>query len=134
MMELTEDFMKLIQIAIIIVGVLAIFFTFIQYNILVTEDKAEREAITFGNYLLKSGCLTYDNTKSLFYEEKLDTIDQSCFNYHHGAVTIELLDGSKSWYYEITSPVLGGDFDFIVSVVMNDASKSIKPALMKVEL
>jgi len=131
MMELTEDFMKLLQISITVVGVLALFFTYIQYNIIVTQDQAEREAAIFGNYLLKSSCLTYQDTKSLFSEEKLNTVNKECFNYHRGEITVELLDGTKSWTYEITSPSMGGKAEFIVSVRQ---STGIKAAKLTVEL
>ena len=33
MTELTEDFLKLLQIAIVIAGILAVFLIYIQYNI-----------------------------------------------------------------------------------------------------
>ena len=130
MMELTEDFLKLLEITITVVGVLAIFFTYIQYNIIVSQDEAERQAIIFGNYLLKSSCLT-DGTKSLFLETKLDSATQDCFNYHQGKITIELLDETKSWTYQITNPLVG-KAEFIVSVRMTGGS--IKPAKMTVEM
>ena len=45
MMELTEDFLKLLQIALIVVGVLAIYFSYISYNVIIDSRGAEREAI-----------------------------------------------------------------------------------------
>jgi hypothetical protein len=132
MMELTEDFLKLLQIAFIVTGVLAIFFTYIQYNIFVNQDKAQREAIIFGNYLLTSDCLTYENTKGLFSEGNLDTAYPACFNYNQGKITVELLDGTDSWEYEITEPSMGGEANFIVSVRLTNSN--VKAAKMTVEL
>lgn len=131
MMELSEDFLKLLQIAIIVVGVLAIFFTYIQYNILVIEDKAGREAIVLGNYLLKSNCIAYENTKGLFSEEKLNNLDVACLDYDRGFITINLLDETRAWTFKISDPTLGGVADFYVSVKMGE---EVKPAKMVVEL
>ena len=51
-MELTEDFLKLLQIGFIVTGVLAIFFTYISYDVIVSANQAERNAISLGNSLL----------------------------------------------------------------------------------
>jgi len=134
MMELTEDFLKLLQIAFIVTGVLAIFFTYVQYNIFVTQNRAEREAIILGNFLLSSEYLTYSNTKSLFSEEKLESIDPSSFNYPYGSVKVGLLEdiGIGPWEFEIETSDLGGKADFTVAVKLKTGE--IKIASMSVEL
>jgi len=135
-MELTEDFLKLLQIALVVVGVLAIFFSYINYNIIVEARGAEREALILGNSLLSSDCLTYSDTKSLFSEDKLINMqsDLSCLKkqYPYGAVKIELNDLTSKWQIDIGSFDLGGEAKFDVVVRMN--SGIIKPALMVVKV
>jgi hypothetical protein len=132
MMELTENFIKLLQLALVVTGVLSIFFTYIQYNLLVNQDQAGREAIILGNYLLDNKCLTYHGMKSLFDEAKLETATAGCFNYPHGSFKVELLDSSADkWSFEITENKRGGTASFTVSVMMKDTGE-VKPARMTV--
>ena len=129
-MELTEDFLKLLQIALVVVGVLAIFFSYINYNIIVEAREAEREALILGNSLLSSNCLTYSDIKSLFSEDKLINMqsDPSCLKkqYPYGAVKVE------QWQFEIGSFNLGGEAKFNVAV--RKTTGEIKPALMTVKV
>jgi hypothetical protein len=87
MFEFTEDFLKLLQIALIVVGLLGVFLTFISYNITVVHSETEREAFVLGNAILSSSCIT-DGTKGLFIESKLNTVDPSCFKYYQGNIKI----------------------------------------------
>ena len=59
MEELSEDFLKLLQMALLVVGVLSIFFIFISYNFTVSSNEADREAYVLGDALLSEKCLTY---------------------------------------------------------------------------
>lgn len=133
MMELTEDFIKLLQLALVITGVLSIFFTYIQYNLFVNQDEAGREAIILGNYIMDNKCLTYQGMKSLFDEAKLDTADATCFNYPYGSFKVEFLDVSvtKSWSIMLYDMKRGSSAKFIVSVVMKDTGE-VKPARLTV--
>jgi hypothetical protein len=78
--ELTATFVKLVQIGLVIVGALAIFFTFIEYEIFVYENSLEREAYLLGNAVLSSNCFT-NGVKGVLVQNKLDNYDISCFNY-----------------------------------------------------
>jgi len=135
MMDLTENFLKLIQIALVVVGALALFFSYINYNITVDARSAEREALILGNALLSSDCLTYSDTKSLFSEDKLINMqtDSSCLKkqYPYGNVKVELQDSTAKWQIDIGPTNLGGESKFNVAV-RNATSGIIKPALMTV--
>lgn len=135
MMKLSEFFSKLLQIALIVVGVLAIFFTYVSYNIIISQSEAEREATILGNSLLSSDCLIYSNTKNLFSDEKLDNMvaDSSCFKYPYGVVEIGLLDLTNNWVFEIGTTDLGGEREFDVAV-RNSITGERKPALMVVRV
>lgn len=78
--ELTATFVKLIQIGLVIVGALAIFFTYIQYEINVNQNSIERETYYLGNALLSSNCLT-DGTKGVLVKSKIENFDKTCFSY-----------------------------------------------------
>jgi hypothetical protein len=136
MMELTEDFLKLIQIALIVVGALSIFFTYVTYNIIIRSNEAEREALVLGNALLSSDCLIYSDTRSLFSQDKLINMgsDPSCLKYPYGSVTVELVNAIPPhyWSFKIKDPVLDGEADFSVAVRLNTGE--IKQALMKVKV
>jgi len=110
-MEITEDFLKILQLAVIILGVIGIFFTYIYYNVIVNSESKQREAVVLGDALLGSTCLTetYFNTpmKGLFLESKLDSFSTSCVNFPDGQVNIKLLDGSKSWSFQFSSTLSG---------------------------
>lgn len=103
-MELTEDFLKMLSIAISVVGILGIFFIFLQYNIVVEVDETHRAAVSLGDSLLANPCLTEIEIingkeypiKGLFSESKLDSY-ADCINYDRGDITIKYLDSSKTW-------------------------------------
>jgi hypothetical protein len=78
--ELTATFVKLVQVGLVIIGALAIFFTYIEYEIIVYQSSAERESYVLGNALLSSNCLT-DGTKGLLIQSKLEFFDKNCFKY-----------------------------------------------------
>lgn len=78
--ELTATFVKLLQIGIVIIGALAIFFTYIQYEIDVYQSSIERDTYFLGNALLSSNCLT-DGTKGVLIQSKIENFDSSCFVY-----------------------------------------------------
>lgn len=139
MMELTEDFLKLLQIAVVVVGVLGLYFSYVSYNVTVSTREAQRGALMLGNSLLSSDCLTYYDIKSLFSEEKLNDSqnDPSCLKreYPYGLVEVDLQDSSVSpnkWQFAIGSDNMGGESTTIVAVKMN--SGEIKPAYMVVKV
>ena len=78
--ELTATFVKLVQIGLVVVGALAIFFTYINYEIMVYQSSVERESYLLGNSLMASNCFT-DGTKGLFIQSKLDFLQKNCFLY-----------------------------------------------------
>jgi len=135
MMELTEDFLRALQLALFIIGVLAIFFIFISYSITVYASDAEKRVFVLGNILLSSPCLTDSNVKSLFSNKKLDqmVIDSSCINYPDGSVSVTLLDGSTSWIFNFGTSTLGKKARFAVNV-KNMTTSEIKPAEMVVTI
>ncbi len=144
MMELTEDFVKWMQIAIAVVGILTIFLLFVSYNIKILHSELERETYYLGDHLLGSKCLTLTDgsnvIKSKFSESKLDTIeaDPSCINYPKGEVIIELINcGSHpncDWIFDLNPAATyeGQSAIFILAVKMNDGS--IEPARMTVTM
>lgn len=129
MAGLEENFMMLVNTATIVCGTLAIFFAFVYYQITVDVSHNQREAYTFGNMILSSDCLTYQNTKALFSQGKLDAIDPTCFKYSHGNVTISLLDSSNKWSFKLGSDS-GLKAEFIVAVKLSTGE--VKPANMTV--
>ncbi len=134
-MELTEDFLKLMEIAIIVAGVLSIFFTYINYNIIVSNKGAEREAFVLGNALLSSDCLTLNNTKGLFSQEKIELMvrDSSCFKYPYGVVEISVVDGSiPPWEFSLGGLKLGGEAEFLVLIKLNNNKNKIARMVVKV--
>lgn len=136
MMEFTEDFLKLVQIALVVVGALSIFFTYVSYNILIKTNEANREATLLGNILLASDCLTYQNNVGLFEESKLIAMsaNSSCLKYPYGSVSIDLVDviPSQNWDFEVNAPVLNGEENFYISVKLNDGK--VEKALMVVKV
>jgi hypothetical protein len=127
MMELTEDFVKLLTIAFTVAGVLSIFFIFISYDIVVQHSAAEREANIVGDALLSDKCLTELDPngyaiKSLFLEEKLDNLQTSCIKYYKIKFTIE--SATKSWEFEIGTP---GEISATFDVAIKTLSGEIKP-------
>lgn len=141
-MELTENFLKLLQIAFIVIGLLTIFLIFIQYSVTVIHNEAKREAYVLGDALLASECLALTNNgnvvKALFSKEKLDIIesDSSCIKYPNVKVDIELINCGThpncGWSFELNGPYKGEDANFILAIKMND--NSIEPARMVVTI
>lgn len=134
MFELTEDFLKLLQIAFTVVGLLAIFLTFVTYNITIVHDEASREAFILGNSILSSDCIT-DGKKGFFIESKLDAATPSCFNYDKGAIEITIPETGQAWNFNlgdsstgVTSPL------FNVVVKLDASSNEIKMAEMVVRM
>ena len=138
MMELSEDFIKLLQMAFLVVGTLTIFLIFIQYNITLIQNEARREAFVVGDALLGSKCLAekYNNyvIKGLLSEEKMNEIksDTSCIKYIDYEVNITLSDESKVWFFNLGVPKRGGEAEFIIAV--NLTNGEIKPANMTVRV
>jgi hypothetical protein len=143
MMELSEDFIKFIQLGLTVVGILTIFLMFISYNVNLLHDKTEREVYVLGDYLIASRCLaSIDNNnviKGLWEETKLTTVesDSSCINYPKGMVNVSLINcGARpkcKWNFEFsTGPYIGKNANFTVAIEMNDGS--IEPATMMVTL
>ncbi len=143
MMELSEDFIKFIQIGLTVVGILTIFLLFISYNVNLLHDKTEREVYVLGDYLTASSCLaSIDGNnviKGLWEETKLTTVehDPSCINYPKGMVNINLINCGThtkcNWDFEFsTGTYVGTTANFTVAIEMNDGS--IEPAKMMVTL
>jgi len=136
MFDMSENLLTLIQIALVVIGVLGLYFSFIGYNITVQARDVEREAMIIGNFLLSSSCLTYSDTKSLFDETKLDNMkaDSSCLQQQHlfGVVIVNLDGSSKNWPIEITPIVTGKTADFIVAVRMNSGETRIATMVVKI--
>jgi len=140
MEELSEDFLKLLQLAILVVGVLSIFFIFISYNFTVLSNEAQREAHVLGDALLSDVCLTYtsDNkpVKALFTENKLDAAqsDPSCVKYPNGRIDILILDcggyPNCDWSINIGPHDIGEQAIFHVAVRLD--SDDVKLARMTV--
>jgi len=108
MFELTEDFIKMLQTAFLIIGTLSIFLIFISYDIDVFNDESRREALLMVEALLTDNCLTVNKNnkpvKALFSAEKLDEVvsDPICLSYDYGIIEVELLDGSReSWVIDL---------------------------------
>jgi hypothetical protein len=143
-MELSEDFIKFIQLGLTVVGILTIFLLFISYNVNLLHDKTEREVYVLGDYLMASKCLaSIDGNnviKGLLEETKLTTIesDSSCINYPNGMVNVSLIScGTRpkcKWNFEFKpgATYIGKSANFTVAIEMNDGS--IEPAKMMVTL
>ncbi|MBU3904564.1 MAG: hypothetical protein KJ906_00235 [Nanoarchaeota archaeon] len=155
-MELTEDFLKLITIAIAIVGVLSIFFIFIQYNVIICYEDSHKTAVVLGDTLLSNGCLVETDVsgypiKGLFLESKINSLktggEGACdIKSDAGTITIQLLenlDTENLWIYTI-GPSLGrvvstekcvakdATANYVVAIKMIDGE--VKLANMKVKL
>jgi len=139
-MELTEDFIKMLQIAFLIIGIMSIFLIFVNYNISVFNDEARRESVILLESLLSNNCLTVVRdgrpVKSLFSSEKLDQVvlDSSCIKYNYGKIKIELLDKSKPpWVIDLGSSNKDVETEpFIVAIDLKD--EGVKPGKITVSL
>jgi hypothetical protein len=140
MEELSDDFINLVQLGLLIVGVLAIFFIFISYNFNITSNDANREAYTLGDALLSNEYLADENNgklvKALFLESKLDSLVPTDINYPNGKVDITLLDCGSSptchWSITLGPYGKGGQAFFHVAIKMN--SGEVKMAIMTVNI
>ena len=127
--ELTATFVKLVQIGLVIVGALAIFFTFIEYEIYVYQSSQERETYFFGNALISSNCLT-NGMKGFLIQTKIDNFDKSCFMY--------------SGKFKVTSPSYSKEIELVpkasytsnatFSAVIELNTGQIEPAKLEVFL
>jgi hypothetical protein len=136
MMDLSENLLKLIQIALIVVGVLSIYFNFVDYNITVQAKTNERQAISISNFLLSSSCLTFEDTKSLFDESKLDDQDGTiqCIkeSYIEAYVQIKLDGSSESWSFDSGYSNTGDQSS--TNVIVMTTSGAQRPAILVVKL
>ncbi len=139
-MELTEDFLKLLMIGVAVVGILGIFFIFVQYNIIIEFDGQKRDAIAFGDTLLANPCLAQEEIvngktylkKGLLSEDKLDDDVINCINNGLGKVTITYLDNSKSWPFEFSEPV--SEINIIYFTYIEDSDGVVKMSSMEVKI
>jgi hypothetical protein len=142
MEELSDDFIKLVQMGLLVVGVLSIFFIFISYNFNVLSNDAEREAYTLGDALLSDVNLAYMGNgipvKALFLESKLNAVeaDSTVIKYPNGKIDIVLLECSGNpncdWSIVIGPSSKGAQAFFYVAIRMN--SGNIKMASMTVNI
>ena len=139
MFELTEDFIKMLQIAFLVVGTLSIFLIFISYDVNVFRDEARREALLFLEGLLTDRCLAVvENNKSikaLFSGDKLDNLEEDCIVYENATIQIELLDGTRAWSIDFGPAVPQKDIkteEFNVAIDMG--AEGIKPGTIVVSI
>jgi hypothetical protein len=137
MMELSEDFLKMLQIAMLVVGLLIIFLIFISYNIEVFHDEKQRSAYVLGDYLLASDCIAWEDNgnvvKGVLSEGKLDTVDPSCINYPYGSIEVELLEDIGKGPWVIGMEDAEGE-RAVFTVVVKLTNGEIKTAKMTVTL
>jgi len=138
-MELSEDFIKFMQIGLMVVGLLSIFLMFINYNVNIVRDETQREAYYLGDYLLGSKCLTLTDSngnviKSFFSESNLASATSTCINYPNGKFNVSLINCGThipcKWGLVLNPSLKGASANFTVAVLMNDGS--IEPARMMV--
>ena len=144
MMDLSELLTKIMQLSLMVVGILIIFFMYISYNVNISNEDLVRQAHVLGDYLLSSRCLTEMDgnnvIKSLFSETKLDNIviDHSCINYENGNITIKVLNcvspPTCEWNFELKAGATYANKNatFIVAIKRTDGS--IVPANVTVNL
>jgi hypothetical protein len=127
--ELTATFVKLVQIGLVIVGALAIFFTFVEYEIFVHENSLERESYLLGNAVLSSNCFT-NGVKGVLVQSKLENFVISCFKYP-GKFTVT----STSYSKEIELiPKSSYSQSVVFNAVIELESGDIEPAQLEVFL
>jgi len=131
--ELTQTFIKLVQIALVVVGALAIFFTYISYEITVYRNDANREVYILGNALMSSSCLT-DGIKGLLTQSKIDSMvaDSSCFKYPIGKVTISSTFYTPAVTIDLGSADIEEEAEFDILIRLN--SGQIEPGEMVVTI
>jgi hypothetical protein len=129
--EVTETFLTFIQIALVIIGALAIYFTNINYTIIVHANDLNREANVLGNALMSSDCLT-NGEKGLLVQSKIDNFAASCFGYTSGIV--EITAGNYVRVLTLGPAALQGEAELDVLVQMDSLKNQIVPGKMKVRL
>ncbi|MDD5416910.1 MAG: hypothetical protein PHU12_02955 [Candidatus Aenigmarchaeota archaeon] len=128
MSELAEDFMKMIHISVIVIGILAIFFVFIQYNIILHYSYSKKEVLTFGDSLLASKCLAVETDlgtlKAVFDEEKLNSDNLAeCIKYNEGVIKIyKKQETEPNWTIELGSTDKGSDANFNIGIKQADGT------------
>jgi hypothetical protein len=145
MMDLSELLIKIMQLGLMVIGILIIFFMFISYNVNISNEDLERQAYVLGDYLLSSRCLTEIDSsnnviKSLFLETKINAVknDPSCINYENGNISIKILNcvppSTCDWNFDLQPEATyqNKNAQFIVAVKRTDGS--VVPANMTVTL
>ena len=125
--ELTATFVKLVQIGLVIVGALAIFFTFVEYEIFVYDNSLERDSYLLGNAVLS--CFT-NGEKGVLVQSKLDNFAISCFSYP-GKFTVTSASYSKEIELIPKSSYGSG---VVFNAVIELESGNIEPAQLEVFL
>lgn len=122
MMELSEDFVKLLQIVVSIIGILALFLIFVQYQVTVIDDDLQKRATLLGDALLGSTCLTDidlngNAIKSLFLESKLNGLssDKNCLTKIYDEGSVRITAGQTAWSFLLGTYSIG-EADFAVAI------------------
>jgi len=136
-MELSEDFLKILQMVIGIIGILAIFMIFISYEVTVSYSESERRVTLLADALLGSNCLTAldlnnNPIKGLFLEENLDRLasDSSCIRrfYNDGKITVT---AGETWDIQVGA---AGTTTTEFSIAVRLRTGEVIPGKMKVSL
>ncbi len=133
MMELSEDFLKILIMCITVIVILGIFLIFNTYNIVVINKQKQREAALLGDLFLSAECIIeHDNNgpiKGLFSEKSLDNLDDLCIDYPNGRFTVST--PQKEWTF-----VLGpyGSSSAIFNVALRLTTGEVVPAQLEVNV
>jgi len=119
--ELTETFIKLIQVGLVIVGALAIFFTYVSYELTAHTNDARREAYILGNAIMSSDCFT-DGVKGLLVQSKINNAVVSCFDYTKGKIQIKSTTVDQTIMFGSGATPNGIEEDFNILIKLNDGS------------
>ena len=131
---MTETFLNLLQIAFIVVGLLAIFLTFVVYNVTIVSDESSRKAFVLGNSIISSNCIT-DGRKGVFLESKLNTVNKACFNADEGSITITVLGTGQNWNFDLGGSDQSSSPNFNVLVKLDvTGGGSVKIAKLVVKI
>jgi len=135
-MDLSEDFIKILQMVFTIISIFGVFFIFIDFNVSIAGDEKTINAISFGDAVTLSSCLTEQengvSVKTLFTEERLEAESKntqlSCLK-RSQQYTVFVSTDEKQW------TVGGGgtrSAEFPVAVKMKDGR--VLPGLLTVSI